>query len=162
MTNNIPVSSNSSPSTIVSEFLPTTDLRTDPKLPTTTQGASVLEWREVFRPSDVPIPDGFEDIDTVVENLERDPQRHVALKGARQRLAGKLEPKVGGLAALRLRRGLSQKQLADAIGTSQPHIARIEKGRDNVLLATANQLARALGVTLDEVNVALGFEKKTA
>ena len=122
----------------------------------------MLEWREVFRPSDVPIPDGFEDIDTVVEDLERDPQRYVALKGARQRLARKLEPKVGGLAALRLRRGLSQKQLADAIGTSQPHIARIEKGRDNVLLATANQLARALGVTLNEVNVALGFEKKTA
>jgi len=122
----------------------------------------VLEWREVFRPSDVPIPDGFEDIDAVVETLEREPHRRAALKGARQRLAGKLESKVGGLATLRLRRGLSQKQLADAIGTSQPHIARIEKGRDNVLLATANQLARALGVTLDEVNAALGFEKKTA
>lgn len=122
----------------------------------------MLEWREVFRPSDVPIPEGFEDIDAVVETLEREPHRRAALKGARQRLAGKLESKVGGLATLRLRSGLSQKQLADAIGTSQPHIARIEKGRDNVLLATANQLARALGVTLDEINAALGFEKKTA
>lgn len=116
----------------------------------------------MFRPSDVPIPDGFEDIDAVVEALERDPQGRAGLKAARARLGGKLQSKVPGLAALRLRRGLSQKQLADAIGTSQPHIARIEKGRDNVLLATANQLARALGVTLDEVNSALGFEKKTA
>lgn len=61
------------------------------------------------------------------------------------------------LATLRMRRGWSQKQLAEAIGTSQPHIARIENGRDNVLLATANQLAKALGVTLDEINRCLGF-----
>jgi transcriptional regulator with XRE-family HTH domain len=64
------------------------------------------------------------------------------------------------LAVLRMQRGWSQKRLADAIGTSQPHIARIEKGRDNVLLATANELARTLDVSLEQINEALGFGKK--
>lgn len=55
---------------------------------------------------------------------------------------------------------MSQRQLATAIGTSQPHIARIESGRDNVLLKTANLLSQALGVPLAEVNDALGFGEK--
>jgi transcriptional regulator with XRE-family HTH domain len=59
-----------------------------------------------------------------------------------------------------MRHGWSQKQLAEAIGTSQPHIARIENGRDNVLLATANQLARALQVSLEQINAALGFDEE--
>jgi len=51
--------------------------------------------------------------------------------------------------------------LAEAIGTSQPHIARIKNGRDNVMLDTANQLARALGVSLEEINTALGFGRRS-
>jgi transcriptional regulator with XRE-family HTH domain len=97
----------------------------------------------------------------VVEEYERNPVKAAALKAARQRLARKL-PTATTLAKLRLGRGWSQKRLADAIGTSQPHIARIENGRDNVLLATANQLAKALGVSLEEINAALGYgEKRT-
>lgn len=122
----------------------------------------MLEWREEFRATDVPVPDGFEDIDAAVEALERQPERRALLRAARRRLAQKLGPTGGGLATLRLSKGLSQKQVAEAIGTSQPHIARIENGRDNVLLATANQLARALDVTLNDINAALGFEKRTA
>lgn len=80
-----------------------------------------------------------------------------ALEAARRRIADKLPGSKITLAKLRLRRGWSQKRLAEAIGTSQPHIARIENGRDNVLLSTANELARALGVTLDEINIALGY-----
>lgn len=56
------------------------------------------------------------------------------------------------LGALRMTRGYSQQQLAAAIGTSQPHIAKIESGRgSNLMLDTAARLARALGVSLDEV-----------
>lgn len=56
------------------------------------------------------------------------------------------------LAALRMTRGYSQQQLAAAIGTSQPHIAKIESGRgSNLMLETAARLAGALGVSLDEV-----------
>lgn len=56
------------------------------------------------------------------------------------------------LTALRLSRGLSQQQLAAAIGTSQPHIAKIESGRGaNLMLDTAARLAKALGVSIDAI-----------
>jgi len=117
----------------------------------------VFQWEACFRPQDVPIPEGFEDVDALIESRERDPAQRAALEAARRRLADRLPEPATTLAKLRLRKGWSQKRLAEAIGTSQPHIARIENGRDNVLLATANQLARALDVTLDEINTALGY-----
>jgi transcriptional regulator with XRE-family HTH domain len=56
------------------------------------------------------------------------------------------------LGKLRLSLGYSQQQLAAAIGTSQPHIARIESGRgSNLMLDTAARLASALGVSIDEI-----------
>ncbi len=118
----------------------------------------VLTWREIYRPLDVPTSDDLADIDEYVDRLERDPVRRAGIARARVRLADRLSHRLGGLADLRMRRGLSQKQLAQAIGTSQPHIARIEGGRDNVLLATANDLARALDVPLEEINEALGYK----
>lgn len=126
-----------------------------------TRRADVVQWESCFRPQDIPIPEGFEEIDSLVEKYERDPVKAEALKAARQRLAKKLATATD-LAKLRLSRGWSQKRLADEIGTSQPHIARIENGRDNVLLATANQLAKALGVSLEEINAALGYGEKRA
>lgn len=64
------------------------------------------------------------------------------------------------MAKLRRKQGWSQKKLAAAIGTSQLHIARIENGRDDVLLATANQLAKALNVSLEEISAALGYDSR--
>ena len=57
----------------------------------------------------------------------------------------------GSLAKLRLSRGYSQQQLAKAIGTSQPHIAKIEAGKVELQFGTASRLADALGVKLDEL-----------
>lgn len=155
MTTNTPASRNSWPSTTGSTSPGTSG-------PETATSASLLAWREVSGLGEAPIPEGFEDIDAAVAQLERDPDRRSALARARQRLGARLRGQAGGLAQLRLLRGLSQKQLAEAIGTSQPHIARIENGRDNVLLATANELARALEVQLDEINEALGYSRRRA
>jgi DNA-binding XRE family transcriptional regulator len=94
---------------------------------------------------------------TAPEEQERDPKVRAGIARARARLAEDLPIERKSIAYFRLRLGMSQKQLADAIGTSQPHIARIEAGRDNVLLKTANSLARALNTTLGEVNQALGY-----
>lgn len=55
------------------------------------------------------------------------------------------------LAKLRLRRGMSQTQLAQAIGTSQPHIAKIESGSLQLYWNTATKIADALAVSLDEI-----------
>jgi DNA-binding XRE family transcriptional regulator len=159
MTKSILDASSSSRCTIGSEFPPTVDLFSVPPNPETNR-TDVLRWESCFRAQDIPLPEGFEEIDDAVESLESEPGQRVALEQARKRLAEKMPVERSALALLRMQRGWSQKRLADAIGTSQPHIARIEKGRDNVLLATANELARALDLSLEQINEALGFGKK--
>lgn len=41
--------------------------------------------------------------------------------------------------------GLSQKQLAERIGTKQTYVAQIEKGRKNITFSTLTKYARACG-----------------
>ena len=55
------------------------------------------------------------------------------------------------LMKMRIARGMSQHQLAEAVGTSQPHIAKIESRKVSVYLATAAKIADVLGLSLDEV-----------
>jgi transcriptional regulator with XRE-family HTH domain len=57
--------------------------------------------------------------------------------------------------ALRLRRGWSQSQLAEAIKTSQSHIARIERGTENVTIQTCRRLCAALGIDMNTLDQAL-------
>jgi transcriptional regulator with XRE-family HTH domain len=52
---------------------------------------------------------------------------------------------------LRRERGITQAQLAQAIGVAQPRVAEIEAGDANPRLATLSKLAHALGVTLSEL-----------
>lgn len=46
----------------------------------------------------------------------------------------------------RLRLGLSQKQLALAIGTSQPHVANLERSGGDIMLSTGVKLCAALNI----------------
>ncbi len=63
-----------------------------------------------------------------------------------------LEPEfelIASLIALRGRRGMSQDELAEAVGTKQPAIARIESGRyRGMSVATLEKMARALDARL--------------
>lgn len=53
------------------------------------------------------------------------------------------------LAALRAQRGMTQAQLAERLGVSQPHIAKLEAGRaKNIELHTLCRWATALGAKL--------------
>jgi DNA-binding Xre family transcriptional regulator len=53
------------------------------------------------------------------------------------------------LATLRTRRGMTQAQLAERLGVSQPHIAKLEAGRArNIELHTLCRWATALGAKL--------------
>ena len=54
---------------------------------------------------------------------------------------------------LRSQRGMTQAQLAAAVGVSQPRIAKVERGDANPRLITLSKLAHALGVTLSELLV---------
>ena len=48
------------------------------------------------------------------------------------------------IADIRRGQGLSQKDFAKKLGVSQQLVSRIEKGRENISLATLNNVARAL------------------
>lgn len=48
-------------------------------------------------------------------------------------------------------RGISQVDLADMVGTRQPHISRIEKGDDGVTVRMMAAIAKALGVSLADL-----------
>ena len=54
---------------------------------------------------------------------------------------------------LRSERGISQVELAEMAGLIQPHIVRIEQGRYSVGLDTLQAIAKALGCTVDIVEV---------
>jgi transcriptional regulator with XRE-family HTH domain len=64
-----------------------------------------------------------------------------------------------GLTALREQAGLSQRELADRIGVSQPRIAAIERSR-NVTIDVLEQYVEALGAHL-EVSVVQGRRRPT-
>jgi len=55
------------------------------------------------------------------------------------------------LRAIRKARGLSQQQLADMVGVTQPTIVRAETMDDGAMLRTYIKCADALGVTLADI-----------
>jgi transcriptional regulator with XRE-family HTH domain len=55
--------------------------------------------------------------------------------------------------SLRLTKGLTQQQLADAVGMKQPRIATLERDGTNPTLETISRIAYALGVTADRLLV---------
>jgi len=52
---------------------------------------------------------------------------------------------------LRARRGLTQQQLADAVGVRRETIVHIEKGTYNPTLRLAHAIACALGEPMDDI-----------
>ena len=54
--------------------------------------------------------------------------------------------------ALRLAAGLSQQELADRAGLNRTHIGRIEDGAFGSQVETIQQIAEALGMTVDIID----------
>jgi len=79
------------------------------------------------------------------------PEYASRLSASRTRLASELYGTPKSLSQMRLSKGLSQVALAEKLGTSQPHVAKIEAGKVKIQFTTAMQLADALGITLDEL-----------
>jgi transcriptional regulator with XRE-family HTH domain len=78
------------------------------------------------------------------EELEADPRLARAVEDLVVEM--KLEQQI---VALREKRGLSQKQLAKLLGTSQPYVAKLESGRTrNLGVKTLVKCARALGASV--------------
>lgn len=101
-------------------------------------------------------PAGYIDADDFEQQLiSEDPAFAKSMLKARQKLSGEL--RASGLKAIRLNAGLSQAQLAQLIGTSQPHIARLEKSPESMYLDTAVKLSHALHIDLNEIASAAGL-----
>lgn len=59
----------------------------------------------------------------------------------RERLAARLK-------AIRDKRGLTVRQLADICGLSRNHISRLEQGRYNFTIDTLSKVCEALGISI--------------
>lgn len=98
-----------------------------------------------------PLPDGFRSIDELIAEHERDAEGRAALAEARKFVAATFysddQPR---LAAYRLAKGWSQKRLAEEVGTSQSHIARIELGQSDPQISTVRRLCEVLGITIEQ------------
>lgn len=98
----------------------------------------------------VPMPPRYADINKIVARAEQDPRKKAALGRARKKLAASsYKGSAQSIAAIRLRYGWSQVDLSLAMGTSQPHVARIESG-DDVRISTVLNVAKALRITSAE------------
>jgi len=92
-------------------------------------------------------------------SLKRWEKKVLKAPGAPKRVA-EIEDELrlaAGLTALREEAGLSQRQLADRIGVSQPRVAAIERSR-NVTLDVLEQYVTAVGARL-EVKVVKGTRR---
>lgn len=109
-----------------------------------------------YRKAQVAIPPNCHPISKVAAEWAQNEQRRQMLAEARQWLANTFHGQDGDtVRALRLRRGWSQSQLAEAIKTSQSHIARIERGTENVTIQTCRRLCVALAIDMNTLDQAL-------
>ena len=64
--------------------------------------------------------------------------------------------------AFRLRKGWSQTRLAEELSTSQSHVARIERGTENLTIETCRKLSTVLGIDLNTLDQALKRQEAIA
>lgn len=91
-------------------------------------------------------------LESLMQEFEGDITMAGHLSEARRNLANALYPgdESRTLASLRLNAGLSQAQLAVGAGTTQPYIARIERGQSDPSTEMVSRIARALGQSEEE------------
>lgn len=99
----------------------------------------------------------------IAKGWEKDATRQAAMAEARQWVSTEFHGADGDtVRTLRLRKGWSQTQLAEAIGTSQSHVARIERGDQNLAIQTCRKLADVLAVDMNVLDRALRQQEELA
>ncbi len=95
-------------------------------------------------------------ISEIAAEWAQDDQRRKALEDARHWVADTLHNQDGDtIRTLRLRKGWSQSQLAEALSSSQSHVARIERGTENLAIQTCRRLCKALDIDMNTLDQAL-------
>jgi DNA-binding XRE family transcriptional regulator len=106
------------------------------------------------------LPEGFSEIDHLVAAEERDPAIASAIAEGRKLVAETFyATPTQPLCYYRLRKGWSQKQLAERASTSQSYIARLESGAVDPQVSTLRRLAEVLGMPAAELLNALPGRK---
>jgi DNA-binding XRE family transcriptional regulator len=109
------------------------------------------------------MPSSFVAIDDLVLGYEADPEKAAALRAARAEMALEVRDAEGvSIRARRLELGLSQVKLAEMLGTSQSHVARIERGTENLQISTCRRLCAVLGVDLNALDGMLETQERIA
>jgi len=109
-------------------------------------GSAFIYYREFDASRHIPSP-GTSPLSELLASFDGDTEFQQAMSDVRRTMAQTLygdEPHT--LTALRMASGLSQRQLADRMGTSQPYIARMEAGAIDPGTDVIGRLAAALGV----------------
>lgn len=102
-------------------------------------------------------------IGDLVGQWEQNDKRRAALEEARRWVAETFHGEEGDtVRTLRLRKGWSQARLAKELGTSQPHIARIERGTENLAIETCRKLCIALEIDMNALDQALRRQEAIA
>jgi DNA-binding XRE family transcriptional regulator len=108
-------------------------------------------------------PKNFVTIDDLIKDREADPRRGAALASARKELANEHRDMEGStVKTRRLELGYSQVKLAELVSTSQSHIARIERGTENVNIATCRKLCAALQIDMNTLDLMLHAQERFA
>jgi len=121
---------------------------------TSTSETKVL-FINIPEPGAEAIRDGFVDIDDYIDELCLDEDNRTTLAKARREIASDIYGEQISIAALRLKHGWSQRDLARIIGTQQPHISRLEAGTIDPHLSTLKKLADAFEIPLGQLSEAL-------
>ncbi|HEN47125.1 MAG TPA: XRE family transcriptional regulator [Mizugakiibacter sp.] len=101
-------------------------------------------------------PEHFTSVQDLMVESERDDDRGEAIEEARRWVAGVVYgTEADTIRSLRLRKGWSQARLAAEMHTSQSHIARIERGTENVAINTCRRLATALAIDMNQLDIVL-------
>lgn len=142
----------------VSSRLTTTS--TEPEIPALQQRESiapatdcvVISIERYIESFDASVPSGYVPLRKFVAEVEADPEAAAALARARTKLTQVFAREGESIRTLRLAKGWSQAQLAAKLGTSQPHVARIERGTENVTIQTCRKLCEALDIDMNRLD----------
>lgn len=105
--------------------------------------------------SDVADAHGYIDASELLSLLPDTAEDIEILHSVRQQLSKDIYPEQNTLAAIRLSKGFTQRDLAELVGSPQPHIANIESGKVDVGRRLMNKLCDALNINMNELNEAL-------
>jgi len=94
-------------------------------------------------------------VEALIQQFSIDSEFRDGLKQGRQEIAKEYYSGENSIRALRLKAGISQKELAEMIETKQPAIARYESGQTLPSLPTIDKLSVALGVEFVDLCVML-------